>query len=217
MSEEKQKYDFLPQLENRSNVHRIEMDMVAHGSLVLDVGCHTGIMGEALKERKEAKVIGLDTDVNALHIARGRLDAALMLDVEGDTWAEHLIAEGYSRFDAIIFGDVLEHTRRPERILSQAKKLLSEGGIAIVSVPNVAHWRVRLGLFFGKFEYTDHGILDRTHLRFFTQRTSRRLIEESGFRVMKQDVAGYALPHWLIRLLPGLFAVQIVMSATPME
>lgn len=216
MSEVKQHYDFELHLDNPANVHRIEMDIIAEGSLVLDVGCHTGILGEALQKMKQAKVIGIDSDASALQIARGKLQAALLIDMEQDNWASHLKKEGYDHFDTILFGDVLEHTRRPERILHEAKELLKPGGQIIVSVPNIAHWRVRFGLLFGRFEYTESGILDRTHLRFFTQKTATALLESSGYRVISKDVAGYALPHWLIRMLPGLFAVQIVMNAKPL-
>jgi methionine biosynthesis protein MetW len=212
---EKQHYDFQPKLENPANVHRIEMDMIPDGALVLDVGCHTGIMGEALRKEKNAKVIGIDTDTNALHVARTRLQGALLLDVEEEGWTEKLLHEGYSNFDVILFGDVLEHTRQPERILLHAKALLKPGGQIVVSVPNIAHWRVRFGLLFGKFEYSESGILDRTHLRFFTRGSAHVLLTSSGYTVIRADVAGYSLPHWLIRMFQGLFAVQIVMSAKP--
>jgi methionine biosynthesis protein MetW len=215
MNQEKQHYDFEPHLENPANVHRIEMDMIANGSLVLDVGCHTGILGEALQKNKQAKVIGIDMDTEALHTARERLQAALLIDLEHDGWTERLSREGFHHFDTILFGDVLEHTRCPERILTQAKELLKPGGTVIVSVPNIAHWRVRFGLLFGRFEYSDSGILDRTHLRFFTRRSANALLENSGYKVIRSEVAGYALPHWLIRVFPGLLAVQIVMSAEP--
>ncbi len=212
---EKQHYDFELHLENPANVHRIEMDMIAEGALVLDIGCHTGIMGEVLRQQKKAKVIGIDTDLAALEIARSRLQAALFLDVEKEGWEEQLLAEGYHRFDSILFGDVLEHTREPERILRQARKLVRPGGNVIVSVPNIAHWRIRLGLFLGRFEYTDSGILDRTHLRFFTRRSAQRLLEDSGYTIDRTDVAAYSLPHRLIRMFPTLLAIQIVMRAQP--
>jgi 2-polyprenyl-3-methyl-5-hydroxy-6-metoxy-1,4-benzoquinol methylase len=210
---EKQHYDFRLNLENPANVHRIEMDMIPDGAFVLDIGCHSGIMGEALHEKKTAKVIGIDMDTGALEVARARLQAALMIDVEEEGWAQKLLHEGYHNFDIILFGDVLEHTRQPERILLQAKDLLKPDGQIIVSVPNVAHWRVRFGLFFGRFEYSDSGILDRTHLRFFTQRSAQSLLTNAGYKMIRSDVAGYSLPHRLIRMFPGLFAVQIVMSA----
>jgi 2-polyprenyl-3-methyl-5-hydroxy-6-metoxy-1,4-benzoquinol methylase len=179
------------------------------------VGCHTGIFGDILRKQKQAKVIGIDTDSEALRVAGERLQAAHRIDVEQDGWSENLLREGFHNFDVILFGDVLEHTRYPERILLQAKNLLKTGGRIVVSVPNVAHWRVRLGLLFGRFEYGDSGILDRTHLRFFTRQSAQALLENSGYHVLATDVAGYSLPHWLIRMFPGLFAVQIVMNAEP--
>lgn len=216
MTPEKQHYDFEPHLENPANVHRIEMEMITNGSLVLDVGCHTGIMGEALQKNKQATMIGIDTDIEALHVAGGRLKAAILLDIEHGDWTHTVSGKGYHNFDTILFGDVLEHTRYPERILNQSKELLKPGGRVIVSVPNIAHWRIRLGLLFGKFEYSDSGILDRTHMRFFTRQSARALLENSGFKIIRSEVAGYALPHWLIRTFPGLLAVQIVMSAEPL-
>ena len=192
------------------------MEMIPRGAFVLDAGCHTGIMGEVLRSRKECKVIGIDSDTKALDIARERLQSVFFLDLDQSGWSDHLIKEGFHNFDAILFGDVLEHTSAPERILTEAKKLLRPGGRIIVSVPNVAHWRVRFGLLFGKFEYAESGILDRTHLRFFTRRTARRMVENSGYRIIQYDVAGYALPHWFLRLLPGLFSVQIVFCAEPL-
>jgi methionine biosynthesis protein MetW len=212
---EKQHYDFQPDLENPANVHRIEMDMIPDGAFVLDVGCHTGIMGEALRQKKNAKVVGIDTDSAALAVARNRLQSALLIDAEAAGWADQLSNEGFRNFDIILFGDVLEHTQQPERILSEAVKLLKPGEQVIVSVPNVAHWRVRFGLLFGRFEYSDSGILDRTHLRFFTRRSARALLANSGYEVTRMDFAGYSLPHWLIKMFPGLFAVQIVMCAKP--
>jgi methionine biosynthesis protein MetW len=212
---EKLHYDFQLNLGHSSNVHRIELEMIPEGVSVLDVGCHSGIMGQVLREKKQAKVIGIDTDPDALHAASRRLDAALFTDIDQRDWTGNLFAEGYENFDVILFGDVLEHTHYPERILEEVKKLLKPGGEIIVSIPNIAHWRIRMGLLFGRFDYADSGILDRTHLHFYTRLTARKLLEENGYRISRMDVAGYNLPHWLLRLFPGLLAVQFVMSAKP--
>src|SRR5205823_3249095 len=139
---EKLHYDFALNLEHRANVHRIEMEMIPNGALVLDVGCHTGIIGEILQKDKNAKVIGIDSDEKALAIAKKRLSEALFLDLETEGWAHKLLEKNYRDFDVILFGDVLEHTANPERILREAKSLLKSGGMVIVSVPNVAHWRI---------------------------------------------------------------------------
>ena len=207
------KYDFTPALENTSNVHRIELDLIDEGSYVLDVGCHSGLFAAEATARKHATVVGLDTDEDALNVARTRMSAALAVDIEQQGWTSELINSGHGPFDRIIFGDVLEHTHEPEMILTEAKKLLRPGGRIIVSIPNVAHWRVRLGLLRGKFTYTESGILDRTHLRFYTLATGREMIERCGYRILTQDVAGYSLPHILIRSFPTLLAIQQVYSA----
>ncbi len=217
MSNTGQKYDFIPDLDNPSNVHHIELSMVADGSRVLDVGCHTGILGGALIARKQAHVVGIDTDAAALEVARTRLTDAQLVDIERAGWSEVLAGSGGREFDVILFGDVLEHTRDPLAILREAKKLLARGGRIVVSIPNVAHWRVRFGLLLGSFEYTESGILDRTHLRFFTQRTARAMLHEAGYTVVASDVAGYRLPHWLIRACSGLLAIQLVFAATPAD
>ena len=144
MSHEKQKYDFIPQLDNPANVHHIELSMVPENSLVLDIGCHTGIFAEALTLRKNATVVGIDTDNTALEIALPRMQAVINMNIELSGWDNELRSRGYNNFDAIIFGDVLEHTRNPELILKATRTLLKQDGRIIVSIPNVAQWRIRL-------------------------------------------------------------------------
>lgn len=207
---EKQCYDFPLDIENPANAHGIELRMVSPRSRVLDVGCHTGILGSILTEQKGCTVVGLDSDEAALAVARGRLSAAVQVDLERPDWSRSL-AQTHEKFDVAIFGDVLEHTRDPHAILLEAKKLLKPQSGIVVSLPNVANWRVRLGLLAGRFDYRDSGILDRTHLRFFTIASARKLLEDAGFSVEELDLAGYRLPHTLIRTFPGLLAVQIVM------
>src|SRR4051812_26319500 len=109
------KYDFELNLEASANVHRIEMTMIPERAFVLDAGCHTGIMGEALRQKKECKVIGIDTDAEALQSARERLQSVFLLDLEHVGWSDHLIKDGFRNFDVILFGDVLEHTAHSER------------------------------------------------------------------------------------------------------
>jgi methionine biosynthesis protein MetW len=214
MTPEELQYDFTPQFDSPANTHHIQMRMVDQGSYVLDVGCHTGIIGEELQKRRQAKVVGIDTDHAALEIAKQRLSSALYIDIEHSDWATKLIQDGYHNFDTIIFGDVLEHTRYPERILNEVKELLKPNGSIIVSLPNIAYWRVRLGLLLGRFDYTDTGILDRTHLRFFTRRSAGKLLEDAGYQITESDTSGFTLPHWLLRSLPGLLGFQRVMKAT---
>jgi O-antigen biosynthesis protein len=205
-------YDFPIDTDNPSNAHGIQLRMLqGQGTRVLDVGCHSGLMGSLVKAKLKAEVVGLDLDPVALEVARTRLDRVYDVDLELEGWADESEEKGEGNFDVALFGDVLEHTRDPEFILRETRKLLKPGGKVIVSLPNVANLRVRLGLLRGNFSYAESGILDRTHLRFFTLESAHDLLERAGYELEDSDVAGYSLPHWLIRMFPGLLAVQIVM------
>jgi SAM-dependent methyltransferase len=137
-------------------------------------------------------------------------------------------------FDVIVAGDVLEHLPRPEELLGELRPLLAPGGTLLVSVPNVANVTVRAALLFGRFPYAERGILDRTHLRFYTRASARALLEGAGYRVV--FAAATAMPFelalpalgrpplsgavrggasLLARALPTLFGYQFVFEVTP--
>jgi hypothetical protein len=109
------------------------------------------------------------------------MDEVIEADIEHDDSASAL---GDRRFDLILFGDVLEHTRDPIGVMNRFLPFLEDGGHVIVSLPNVAAWTVRLGLLAGNFEYARSGILDETHLRFFTRQTATRLVERAGLELL---------------------------------
>lgn len=211
---EKHAYDFDLKLEDAVSTHAIQFRIIPTGSRVLDIGCHTGILGEALRQKKQCIVTGIDSDTAALEVARLRLNAVTMANLEVPGWSTSLVASD-ARFDVVLFGDVLEHTKEPERILEEGRALLSAKGFAIVSLPNIANLRIRLGLLGGKFEYGDSGILDQTHIRFFTLSTARRMVREAGYAIVSETYSGYSMPRWLIDLFPSLFAVNVILCAVP--
>ncbi len=210
-------YEFNPDFDSPQNTHHIQIEFAPAEGTVLDVGCNTGQFGAELMRRKNVKVIGAEHDTEAAVIARTRLTDVIEVNLEDPQWTSIVKEHCTAQFAAIIFGDVLEHTTDPQRILLDAKQLLKHDGVVIVSIPNVAYWRVRLGLFFGRFDYADSGILDRTHLRFFTRRSSRTLLESAGYRIIGSETAAYDMPHWLIRTFPTLFGVQFVYKAIPLH
>ncbi|HWF43814.1 MAG TPA: methionine biosynthesis protein MetW [Candidatus Kapabacteria bacterium] len=163
---EKLPYDFDLRLDDPVSTHAIQFRLVPGGSRVLDIGCHTGILGAALQIHKHCEVTGIDNDKTALAIASERLHETNLVNLEIPGWSKAL--GNSDRFDVLLFGDVIEHTREPQRIIEESLGLLKQGGIAIISLPNIANLRVRLNLLFGKFIYSDAGILDWSHLRFFT-------------------------------------------------
>jgi methionine biosynthesis protein MetW len=212
---EKHAYDFNLRLEDAVSTHALQFRMIPNGARVLDVGCHTGILGEALRVRKQCLVTGIDNDADALEAARGRLDSVALIDLEAPGWANTLIGKGENDFDVILFGDVIEHTHDPLAILKEGRQLLASNGEAIVSLPNIANLRIRLGLLFGKFDYADSGILDRTHIRFFTLKSARELVRQAGYQIVQETYSGYSMPRWLIDLFPTFFAVNIIMAVVP--
>ncbi len=208
-------YDFDLRLADPVSTHALQFRMIPGAARVLDIGCHTGILGEALRIQKQCIVTGIDRDATALEAAERRLNAVARIDIEEPGWATTLKQSGKTKFDILLFGDVIEHTRDPLGILKEACGLIAPGGQAIVSLPNIANLRVRLGLLRGQFDYADSGILDRTHIRFFTLKSARELVQNAGYKITRETYSGYSMPRWLIDLFPSLFAVNIIMAAIP--
>jgi 2-polyprenyl-3-methyl-5-hydroxy-6-metoxy-1,4-benzoquinol methylase len=162
---------------------------------VLDVGCGIGLNGAAAR-RTGAAVTGIETDPRALAEARKRLDEVLEVDITDAAAVRAALgpAEGEAprkgegpgrRFDLVLLADVLEHVVDPQAVLRRFAGYLAEDGQLLVSLPNVAAWTVRLGLLAGRFDYRPSGILDDSHLRFFTRDTARRLLDEAGLEVLR--------------------------------
>ena len=154
--------------------------LVPADSLVLDVGCSSGILGRELEKRKRCALVGVELDSEAASEAGRIYKNVFVGDIET---LFPLPADYLQSFDVVIFADVLEHTRNPERVLSHFLSYLKAGGVVIVSLPNVANWLNRFLLFLGKWEYSGCGTLDRTHLRFYNYRSARKLIESAGLSV----------------------------------
>ena len=149
---------------------------------VLDLGCASGALGAAIKERHPgAHVVGVEAGRAAAERAASRLDRV----VQGRLEALDLAAEGFTAgtFDTVIAADVLEHLVNPWQLLVSLRPFLVPGGQVIASIPNVRNlWLLSRALLEGRWEYTERGLLDVTHLRFFTLEEMRRLFEETGYR-----------------------------------
>lgn len=149
-------------------------------SSFLDIGCGTGALGSHLKEKGAAEVCGIELSHTAALEAMKVLDRVIEGDVERIEFPfspEH--------FDCIICADVLEHLIDPWSITQKLNTLLKPGGCIVASIPNIGFHRVVRGLIRGKWRYTDSGVLDRGHLRFFTWQGIRTLFQDSGFTIEK--------------------------------
>jgi 2-polyprenyl-3-methyl-5-hydroxy-6-metoxy-1,4-benzoquinol methylase len=147
---------------------------------VLDVGCGAGTLGAVLKEQTGAEVVGIEVFEEAAAIAETRLDAVLRLDLQR---LESLpYPNGY--FDAMTFGDVLEHMHDPHGLLRTLRRYLSDDGTIVCSIPNLKHWSVLYKLIVeDRFTYADKGLLDRTHVHFFTLEEIGEMLDSTGFEV----------------------------------
>jgi len=147
---------------------------------VLEVGCAEGATCRALKEKGCAsELIGIELDPDAAGVARGRMDYVLCGDLEVLELEEPWFTEG--SFDFILCGDVLEHLRDPWKQLDRLVKLIKPGGQLIVSLPNIrCYWVTAPLIFKDEWTYASAGILDSTHLRFFTKTTAMEMLEKSG-------------------------------------
>jgi 2-polyprenyl-3-methyl-5-hydroxy-6-metoxy-1,4-benzoquinol methylase len=152
-------------------------------SRVLDVGCSNGAFGESIKKQFPAEVWGVDINPAAIQAAQAKLDRALCFDL-----SLNLNSLENRYFDVIYFNDVLEHFVDPYSLLKGVKDKLTDSGQVIASIPNVRFFRVLSELLFKKdFRYQEDGVLDKTHLRFFTETSIKRMFLESGYRVTKLE------------------------------
>ena len=152
--------------------------MIPPGARVLDVGCGSGEIAAIVRDRCSAQVVGIEPDPQRAERSRGRGLQVYLADLN-----QALIHE-LGPFDVVLLADVLEHLSDPQAMLLLSREALRPGGAVIISVPNVAHWSVRANLFFrGKFKYEPSGIMDATHLRWFTEASIKSLVASSGFKV----------------------------------
>jgi 2-polyprenyl-3-methyl-5-hydroxy-6-metoxy-1,4-benzoquinol methylase len=150
---------------------------------ILDIGCGSGALAKELKLiNNKAVLYGIDISEDSGVIASQYLDRFFLVDLDNSPLPEFGV-----KFDLIIMADVLEHLKRPDLFLASLKKYLNHQGSLIISIPNIAHWSVRLSLLRGEFNYTKIGILDETHLRFFTYKTLTDMIDKCGYILVAKE------------------------------
>ncbi len=176
-------YPLLPnitieELDENSSLKKM-LHWVGENKRVIDFGCATGYFARLLSS-KGCQVTGIEINAKAAKIAEEYCEEVIVADLDFVNLRDILSGK---TFDVAVFGDILEHLRNPWRILEETRQILQPGGYVIASIPNIAHGAIRLALLQGKFEYTELGILDNTHLRFFTRQTVRELFERSGYFV----------------------------------
>jgi 2-polyprenyl-3-methyl-5-hydroxy-6-metoxy-1,4-benzoquinol methylase len=166
------------------STHSKIVSLVPPATRVLEFGCATGYISEVLKIKLGCTVTGVEIDPEAAALAEQHTERVIVGDAEKIDYAAELAGE---EFDVVLFADVLEHLKEPGDVLRRVRPFIAENGVVIASIPNVAHGSVRLALLGGEFRYRDWGLLDDTHLRFFTRSSIQDLFEETG----------YVVTHWV--------------------
>ena len=213
---------------SRHSSHSYAIEWTGSQHTILDVGCGKGFLAEELV-KNENHVTGIDILPKAavLPSLEQYYQADLHNSIAGIV--DQLPGEC---FDRVLLLDVLEHITTCDRLLRECRPALKSSGILIVSVPNIANIWIRLTILLGKFDYTERGILDRTHVRFFTRKTARAFLQQNGYTILEERCT--SIPMELIlgwspsnpvmklltsalglvtRLLPGLFGYQIMFKA----
>ena len=154
----------------------------------MELGCGAGALGAAWKRRNPHGLwSGIESVADAAQSAQAALDRVFCADIETiDDAALDAFLEGRPAPDVLVFGDVLEHLRDPLAVLRRLVDRLAPAGTVAACIPNIGHWSGIAALMAGDWTYTDSGLLDRTHLRFFTERSARALLEEAGLAVRKK-------------------------------
>jgi predicted TPR repeat methyltransferase len=192
-------------------------------SKILDLGCSGGRLAKRLRGMGH-HVTGVD--VHEIDGVTDRTDVFIKADLN-----DGIPFEAGSGFDVVLGADVLEHLVNPGALMAQARDVLSPDGVAIFCVPNIAHWYPRTRSTVGMFDYDQRGILDSTHLRFFTRRSIRKLIERQGYSIQRIEPVGLPLDAMgvegtkahvlrlvdqvMLALWPTMFGYQFIVEATP--
>jgi 2-polyprenyl-3-methyl-5-hydroxy-6-metoxy-1,4-benzoquinol methylase len=162
-----------------NDAHGISLQLVGQGKTVLELGAASGHVTKALKSLNNV-VTAVERDARFSENLSEIADEVIITDLDWLDLRERLSGK---KFEVILAGDVLEHCSKPELVLLQIHDLLTPDGYVVISLPNIAHGDVRLSLLTGTFDYSDTGLLDRTHLRFFTRSSIYTFLSQSHFEV----------------------------------
>ena len=171
------KYEGIVDLSNDNSSQVFAVEMIGGNKRVLEFGCASGYVSRVLRDRG-CRVVGIEIDPEFASQAKEFCEEVIIGNAE-ELDLESTLGERI--FDVAVFGDVLEHMGDPLAMLRRVRQWLVPDGYVVASLPNIAHGAVRLALLEGRFDYTPEGLLDETHLRFFTLDTIKDLFHQAGF------------------------------------
>jgi len=227
---ESPKYFYEIDMKNQNTVYYKILKEIKPNSNILEIGCASGHVSYYLKNNLNCKVWGIEIDKAAATIAEPFLEKLIIGDIQDNKTLQHLDGK---KFDYIILMDVLEHLQQSEQVLENLVKFLKDNGTLLISIPNVAHGSVVANLMEGKWDYNEIGLMDSTHVKFFTRKTIFLELEKAGYFITKIDrvimepwntefkTDWFKIPEETRKKLentnPDIFTYQFVIKATPMN
>lgn len=196
------------------NIDRLSTQMIEPKTRVLELGCATGFMSHYLSQTKSCQVIGVDLNSEAIEQAKKHCHQTFVGDLDDEKLWQKL--ESIEPVDYVLASSVLEHTKDPWIILDRIYQIIRPKGHIVITMPNIAHWRARLHLLTGKWQYQDYGTFDRTHLRFFTYHSMQTLISEAGFIIDQVEIdpaGGIKYLNNIAKYWPNFYAHQVAIKA----
>ncbi|MCA9301584.1 class I SAM-dependent methyltransferase [Candidatus Saccharibacteria bacterium] len=178
-------------------------DLVPVGVKVLDVGCSSGNFGAELIGKKKCTVVGIDIDKDDVELSKKRLTESHLLNIESDDLSI------VGKFDVIVMADVIEHLIDPAKALKKLGKHLNPDGKLIFSVPNMANFANRIELLKGRFEYTEYGLLDQTHLHYYDRVQLEAVLADGGFEVEYYNNTIRDIPKRVLAKELGLMGLSV--------
>ncbi len=172
--------------EDEFGVHKKILKKISSNQIILEIGCANGYLTKHFKKLNN-RVVAVEINPKARKYAEKYCSKLIIGDIEDKDTLNKL---KLYKFDLIVLADILEHLKNPGVLLEKLKPFLKKDGKIIISIPNIGFFTSRLQLLKGRFEYQDFGIMDRTHLRFFTKSSISKLIAKAGFKILDIDYIG---------------------------
>lgn len=185
--------------------HEKFLEWTGEGKCVLEIGCATGYLSARLVQQG-CTVYGVELDPElAAEAGRHCRDV-----IVGNIEQQEIRQQFEKPFDVILLGDVLEHLVDPWDLLKWLRTMLLPNGFILVSIPNIAFYKIRCRLLIGRFDYVNFGVLDRTHLRFFTLPAFQRMVDDCGFQIEESWISDGQIPGG--RRLKKMFGIQTLQN-----
>lgn len=174
---------FNPATLGENHIDRIQLAMIPANSRLLEIGCATGYMSEYLSLQKGCLITGVEIDPDQAQLAKNKCLTVIngAIDTEDVQTKLSDLIDKQGHFDVVFMSQVIEHLAEPEQVLRKVHEWLTPEGYLIISSCNIAHWRARLRLLAGKWQYEEYGLFDRGHLRFFTFQSFEKMLDRCGF------------------------------------